>query len=200
VSIQEPDSISPQIRGGSKDVDDSHFNLDKAFDHQRRASIGRRMSSRPSLELLQRARTPAELLKIHHPSLRDGSASAQASSATGPVRADSGIESSSSSHRHGYRLTYHDLLRWIQKEKSRRITSKSHRQQKRKAKEEAAQGATQGSITSDEAPTLVNSEYAEGHGSRRGSESSEGSLVSCFDLQHVDRLADLLMVGSKRCY
>jgi choline kinase len=186
------------MRAGHKDVDhghDSHFSLDRAFQNQRRASIGRKVTSRPSLELLQRARTPAELLKIHHPSLRDGSASAQTSnSAIVPAGANSASENSTSSHRHGYHLTYHDLLRWIQKEKARRNASKSRRRQKRKEKEAQSDLATQGSIASDEAPTLVSTQNAEGQTSRRGSDaSSEGSLA----LETLQDVLEQLSISDK---
>ncbi|KAF2673561.1 hypothetical protein BT63DRAFT_476060 [Microthyrium microscopicum] len=194
VSIAEPDNISSMMPGPTREVDtdsEQNFNLDTrasaARQPQYRASI-RRIGSRPSIEFL-RARTPADLLKIPQPAPqaapRSGHDATYSSTVAASRAGEAAGPSSTSGHHSGrhYHLSYRDLMKWIQKEKSRRSSKK----QKKKAaatlaklpapKKEAPQ-PTESSISS----AVVDDENAEGvtslPSSRRPSDAeSEGSTA-----------------------
>jgi choline kinase len=180
------------MRGRHKDAEaenDQFFNLDRPSrpatqQHQHRASIGRKVSARPPSEVLQKARTPAELLKLRPTSVdaRDGgeqSGSSQIETAVTSSSAtaqgtDAGPESRRSSHHHGHRLTFHDVLRWLQKEQARRAASKARKSLAKKAKKHASRAVPAG----EPAISVVDQESVEGESSRRTSNaSSEGELA-----------------------
>jgi choline kinase len=169
------------MRGRNKEVDpenEPYLNLDRQFKQSHRASIGRKVTARPSVELLQKARTPAELLKLRLPSLKDGDSGIEfTTGGTSATGADTEQASSESSHHHGHRLTYHDLLRWLQKEKARRTTSKTRKRLEKRAKEQD-QTAASVAPSGDAAVPIIEPENVKGESSRRPSNaSSEGSIA-----------------------
>jgi choline kinase len=163
------------MRGRIKDVDtntEPYFNLDRPL-KQHRASVGRKVTSRPSTELLQKARTPAELLKLRTPSVKDGDPGAENSSA---ATSAAGHESTSL-HRHGHRLTYHDLMKWLQKERARRAASKTRKRLEKQSKKHR-HTVEPTAPSSNVAVALVDQESVEGESSRRPSNASSESSVA----------------------
>lgn len=173
------------MRGKHREIDADHespFQIDRPSRHPIRASIGPKVTSRPSTEIPKKARTPAELLNLK---------SVVAKNASGPQSAEpstiipSGLQNeverppSTSSRRHGHRLTYHDLVKWLQKEKARRSTHKSRKRHDKHSKKhreseklgisayEAAEAHLDGGNVAGESS----------HARRDSSASSEGSLA-----------------------
>jgi choline kinase len=153
VSIASADDTIPSSNSVYKDAesDGEGFSLDRPIAKSlRRHSVTRRIKGKTSVEKLTKARTPAELLK-----LRSGSSTSSLNlnqrehqeasqsintiqhllshgfpsmepAGDSPLAGDEPLERSRSSHRHP-RLSYHDLIRWIQKEKARRAAAKSRK-------------------------------------------------------------------------
>jgi choline kinase len=118
---------------------DSSLNPEKKTSKRHRAGhLG--VSARPSLELLQKAYAPADLLKLRshrstqphsHPSSGNLSLDVAAAGESAPAAA---AGTSSSTRRKNRHLTYHDVWLWIQKELSKKAAAKSKKKSKKKNK------------------------------------------------------------------
>ncbi len=178
MSIAPSDSASPSLSGYFKDPesDGEPFNLDRSA-RIHRSSFSRRSFVRPSVEQLQKARTPAELLKLRHPHATTSGSHVDAMESTGdaPLAGAEPDKRSMSSHRRGH-FTYHDLMKWIQKEKARRAAAKA-----RKKAEKSADGPGPSYIVSSaDGPDRDEAEPEEPK--PRVSESSDGETA--LDMLH----------------
>jgi choline kinase len=169
-----------------------------------------RVGSRSSADLLQRARTPADVLHLQSHG-ENGSKSGQsdkhnraqsqqsnggaalgttaiASSSKAPSTAADSEKAEKRSkggkkHQPKVPLTYHDLMKWIQREKSRRAASKARKKdKKRQAKSEDEHHDKDHKAEKALAATLLDEHDAEGENAdeqdRRPSDaSSEGSAA-----------------------
>ncbi|KAF2194417.1 kinase-like protein [Zopfia rhizophila CBS 207.26] len=114
VSIaQEPESISPLLKGKHRELDQSDsFDLEKAA-KQFRASVSRkRLSGRPSIERLGSARRQSI---VANPSL------------SSMITEDSDLSNTSPPSRHAHDSLIKQVTAWIKQEKARRVARKAKR-------------------------------------------------------------------------
>ncbi|KAF2469818.1 kinase-like protein [Lindgomyces ingoldianus] len=149
VSIAEPESISPSIKGKHKEFDQNYsLDLDKATKQFRASVSGKRLSGRPSIERL-------------------GSSHRGNTSLSSIKSEDSDLSNASPQSQHPHDNLIKQLSAWLKQEKARRVA--------RKAKRRAAKDAPQDTDTS--ARTLPGPSDDTSSQGRRASESSEGSVA-----------------------
>ena len=176
----------------------AHKNIDEDLDIEKkskhhRASI-RRVSARPSVERLQ-SRTPADLLKLrsHHPSHSLSSQSqgdvtlstAVASAASNASSTGESGVAGTSAHRKGRHLTYHDLMKWIQKEMAKKAAAKAKKKARKARKQplDAVQSKETLAVSlSAPADAIIDDETVVGEtssspGRRSSDTTSEGSVA-----------------------
>lgn len=194
VSIVEPGSINSHTPGSAGEDDgdrEATFNIGphayRPKPKKHRVKLGR-LGSRSSLDL-PRARTPADILHLH---AQDGTtqingdhalgtttlAPSKKAQATSDSADKQGNEIGGSKSKHTLpkgHLTYHDLMKWIQREKSRRASSKAHKKDKKRAKQEGRRIEKK----IDQAPLdeETSDDGFDQHERRASDASSEGSVA-----------------------
>ncbi|KAF2660037.1 kinase-like protein [Lophiostoma macrostomum CBS 122681] len=161
VVFAEPDSISPLMKGRHKELDQSEqLDLDKTTKHFRASTSKRRISGRPSFERLGSA---AKSSVVGNPSL------------SSLLSEDSDMSVTSPKERHRHESLVQQVTAWLKHEKARRAA----RRTKRKAPgPESSRDAAHSDHPSTNDTAAHSSDAA---ASRRGSESSEGSVA----LEHL---------------